>query len=1025
MMMQRTDLLINQIEHLGTSNTITMNTISLKHRLLLISFIIIAILFTPAVQLEGQNQNRTASTKVVDALNQMPAGNKDLFNRLMSDIISTGEEGIDLLINMLKRKDDSMVSVQYALNGVSVYASQNDFDQSIKSLLTNKYQTLLTDIKSTSKGNENDDLIAFITKQLTTLGINQSEKPIKNLPTLKRAKKNLATATKSADRCAAIQDYIAVAGIVKGEKVILKSISDTNREYRFATLYAIGKKEPVLLYDKIGEMLPSLEDDIKEDIIYWFGEMKDPYNTSTLLKYLDYPNPIIVEKATWALTNIGTEEAISKISLFLTSKDPKMINLAKLALLSSAGDLSGGLIEIFPSCGNDGKKAIIEILAHRKSVANKENVFNLLSSEDIDIKFCAFKYLRDFVTTSDTTRLFSLLENEEIVFAEDIRQAILSSLFEKSEKEKNMIFLNKKSGVLSEQIKNRYWPLIIATSDTDQLYQLSLYFKEHPNPTSPQTGGIALFDLTLKSYVESVNTSKIEGEQRFILLRKAMEIADNIDQKKMIIDAMGRTGSFPCLFFLANIINNESVQQNVAYAIKRIALNHPEYYGKEITEMLEKVCTVIKGNDAQYEITSIQNHLAKVPKGAGYVSMFNGKDLSGWKGLVENPFVRAKLSQKDHENAQKEADVKMMENWKVEDGSIVYVGKGYDNLCSEKMYGDFEMYIDWMLDPNGKEPDAGIYLRGTPQVQIWDTSRVDVGAQVGSGGLYNNISNISKPLKVADNKIGEWNNLYIKMIGERVTVRLNGVLVVDNTVLENYWDRRYPIFPIEQIELQAHGSRVYFRNIYINEFEKTEPCKLSKNEESEGFELLFDGISLQKWIGNKVDYITEDGVIAVRPTGQGFGNLYTQETFEDFVFRFEFRLTPGANNGIGIRAPIEGDAAYEGMEIQVLDHYNAIYQPGLMDYQYHGSVYGIIPTQVRDALKPVGEWNSEEIYMKGNYIKVTLNGIVITEGDIKEAVKNGTYDKKEHPGLFNKSGHIGFLGHGSELWFKNIRIKRL
>ncbi|MFQ8807284.1 MAG: DUF1080 domain-containing protein [Alistipes indistinctus] len=112
----------------------------------------------------------------------------------------------------------------------------------------------------------------------------------------------------------------------------------------------------------------------------------------------------------------------------------------------------------------------------------------------------------------------------------------------------------------------------------------------------------------------------------------------------------------------------------------------------------------------------------------------------------------------------------MRRDWQVADGLLSFVGDGYDNICTEKQYGDFEMYVDWRLDPNGKEPDAGIYLRGTPQVQIWDTSRRNVGAQVGSGGLYNNKVNESKPSHVADNKLGHWNTFFIRMVGDRVSV---------------------------------------------------------------------------------------------------------------------------------------------------------------------------------------------------------------------------------------------------------------
>jgi hypothetical protein len=187
--------------------------------------------------------------------------------------------------------------------------------------------------------------------------------------------------------------------------------------------------------------------------------------------------------------------------------------------------------------------------------------------------------------------------------------------------------------------------------------------------------------------------------------------------------------------------------------------------------------------------------------------------------------------------------------------------------------------------------------------------------------------------------------------------------------------------------------------------------------------VLFDGSDLDKFVGNKTDYTVENGNILVSPASGSRGNLYTKDEYADFVFRFEFQLTPGANNGLGIRTPLEGDAAYVGMELQILDNTADIYK-NLQPYQYHGSVYGIIPAK-RDFLKPVGEWNYEEVIVKGSKVKVILNNEVIVDGDIEEAVKNGTPDHKEHPGLKNKKGHIGFLGHGSVLRFRNIRIKDL
>jgi hypothetical protein len=261
------------------------------------------------------------------------------------------------------------------------------------------------------------------------------------------------------------------------------------------------------------------------------------------------------------------------------------------------------------------------------------------------------------------------------------------------------------------------------------------------------------------------------------------------------------------------------------------------------------------------------------------------------------------------------------------------------------------------------------------------------------------------------------------MRGEKVTVYLNGQLVTDNVVLENYWDRKLPIFPKEQIELQAHGTYVAYRNLYIKELTGSDPFVLSDEEKKDGFTVLFDGTNLDQWTGNKTDYSIDNNELLVAPKGGSGGNLYTKKEYGDFVYRFEFQLTPVDNNGVGIRAPLTGDAAYVGMEIQVLDNEAPVYKD-LHEYQYHGSVYGVIPAK-RGFLKPVGEWNEEEIWIKGNKIKVTLNGEVILDGDIAEASKNGTADGKQHPGLKNKTGHIGFLCHGSIVRFRNIRVKEL
>jgi hypothetical protein len=329
------------------------------------------------------------------------------------------------------------------------------------------------------------------------------------------------------------------------------------------------------------------------------------------------------------------------------------------------------------------------------------------------------------------------------------------------------------------------------------------------------------------------------------------------------------------------------------------------------------------------------------------------------------------------------------------------------------------MIVDWRITKDG---DSGIYLRGTPQVQIWDPARKDVGAEVGSGGLYNNQKNPSKPLVFADNPVGEWNTFRITVIGDKVTVFLNGVMVVDGVTFENYWDRKLPIFSSGAIELQAHGTDLAFRDIYVRELSEAD-YRLTNEERADGFVALFNGRTLDGWVGNVGGYKIEDGAMVYDPQSGNRTNLFTAKEYGDFQFRFEFQLTPGANSGVGIRAPLEGDAAYVGMEIQVLDDGAPVYA-ALQPYQYHGSVYGVIAAE-RGSLTPVGEWNSEEIVVRGSRVRVTLNGHVIVDGDILEASRPGTLDHQQHPGLDRATGHIGWLSHDSVVKFRNVRIKDL
>jgi hypothetical protein len=202
----------------------------------------------------------------------------------------------------------------------------------------------------------------------------------------------------------------------------------------------------------------------------------------------------------------------------------------------------------------------------------------------------------------------------------------------------------------------------------------------------------------------------------------------------------------------------------------------------------------------------------------GFVALFNGKDLSGWKGLVADPVQRAQMSREELAAAQGKANKTMRAHWKVIDDVIVFDGTDWPgNLCTVKDYGNFELLVDWKITPAG---DSGIYLRGSPQIQIWDTKHEPSwpnGADKGSGALWNNQKHARFPTVHADRPVGEWNTFAIRMVGQRLTVNLNDRLVVDNVVMENYWEREKPIYPTGSIELQDHGNKLWFKNIYLRE----------------------------------------------------------------------------------------------------------------------------------------------------------------------------------------------------------------
>lgn len=400
--------------------------------------------------------------------------------------------------------------------------------------------------------------------------------------------------------------------------------------------------------------------------------------------------------------------------------------------------------------------------------------------------------------------------------------------------------------------------------------------------------------------------------------------------------------------------------------------------------------------------------------------IWNGMDLSGWHGQRQmDPAQLAALPQDQREKLLAEDAASAAQHWSVQAGELVNDGQG-PFLTSDREFADAEYRLDYKTVAKA---DSGIYLKATPQVQIWDFTEAggkwNLGADKGSGGLWNNQKHERMPLVLADKPFGEWNSLRIVQVGELTSVWLNDKLVVDHVVMENYWNRALPLYPRGMLQLQTHGGEIRFRNLMARDIRSDEANALLLSYSGDGFESVYDGKSLEGWEGATADYEVVDGAIRCK-AGRG-GNLFTKGVYKDFVARLQFRLPPGGNNGLSIRYPGQGDAAYAAMEIQVLDDTAKQYET-LHEYQYCGSVYGVVPCH-RGYLRPVGEWNYEEVRAVGSHITVTLNGTVIVDADVAKVEKPPSGQK--HEGRFRTEGHFGFCGHNDPVSFRAVAIKRL
>jgi len=577
--------------------------------------------------------------------------------------------------------------------------------------------------------------------------------------------------------------------------------------------------------------------DARAQIIRMLGRRGDTAALDLIKDGLKSNDKAVRVAAIEAAARLGEDGvAIDLAPLWQTAEEEEAEALKKAFLSFPAGKALPEAVKSFDAASPQAKAAIIDILGQRNAREHAGIVLAAARDENESIRKSALAALGAVVREEDLPQMISLLQTatepsaiaplQDALVASAVKIAdpekradLIIENLEKAQGQKRVNLLRPLSRIGGENALRTV--IAEAQSPDPQVRTIAVYTLANWTefPASEELLKIARAEasavsrkfvyLALQGYIRLVTESGNSAEQKLAFIRNAMVIAREPAETNLVLDALGKIRSGESLSTIAGFLEDPALKNKAAQAAVECALPSAGFEGLtgfETARILKRAAPFIH---SEYDRALVENFANSLLIKEGFVPLFNGKDLSGWKGLVKDPPARAKMAPDALRKEQKAADEDMRRHWQVIDGTLVFDGKG-QSLCTVKDYADFELFVDWKIEP---QSDSGIYLRGSPQVQIWDPGQWPEG----SGGLYNNKFGPAKPLLPADKPVGEWNTFYIRMAGDRVTVHLNGVLVVDEVVMENYWERDKPIYPAGQIELQAHSSPLYFKNIYIRE----------------------------------------------------------------------------------------------------------------------------------------------------------------------------------------------------------------
>lgn len=1043
---------------------------------------------------QTDSRNRVASTIIADGLAQLPAKNLKTFNQVISEMASTGEQGILQIAGNLKPAGKNVKNsvFEYAISGITDYAASKEGEKSragvraglIKAFnnctdITNK-TFLLTQLRRVAtpedfslfakyvgdsklgipalaaietlpgidgealklvqsatnvshyslakiverrnlKGAE-DNLVSWakdkdaktliaVYDAMAAVGGEKSLKVLESAAktagftpeanhaldaylkildrsdskTMAKAAKALCKTQAAATRCAGLRLLLKSAGN-NASKEIVNALKDKNIEYRntaldFAPEYA-GKE----IYATVASAFGKLSDPAKTDVAKWLGNHHATAQESVLVNAAMSNDSAVSCAGMEALAKIGTPKALETL---IAQLDKKNGEYAAKQLLAFNGDISSGVLNVFKNSKNpEALMSALKLAGQRHIHSAYNEVEKLTASSDAKVSAAAYDAIAGVVASASnySGNIASLLEKSNGTATEKLQKALCNSLTAQSASEQYAAAAN--------HIKNskhpEYYYTLLAQSGTSEA--LDALQKALANSSTAEAAVKAMLlvdnssaipvllkvakqnpnykEQTISRYITLVDKFVGNSTKKYQHLLNALDCDPNQKTVARIISDLGSIHELQPLAVVAGKMDDANLGYNAAYAVKTIVShNNAINAGENVLKILNKAKEIA---------------------------------LSKKTGNADAGYAADELSETIAKHSQGNGFTVNANSKTLAQGEKLTLAKNQENI---------QYVLDWKTDG-----EATVVLRSVPVARL-SAKGIEI---IGTKKTY------------AVNPDGEYNTLKVNLVDDRVFISSNGENVAANAVLKDIAGTAKSVVS-GAMEIASTKGTATLRNYNVNLLPATPVYTLSPEEKKAGFELLFDGHSLDKWQGNTTGYTPDNGTIYVTANYGGSGNLYTKKKYSDFIYRFEFCFeTPGVNNGVGIRTNIGTDAAYDGMEIQILDHDDPIYA-GLQPYQQHGSVYGIcVPKHVK--FGKLGTWNTEEIRAIGDRIVVTVNGEVITDCNIREACKghnvapNGeaknpyTVDHKNHPGLFNKDGYVSFCGHGAGVRFRNIRI---